>query len=69
MKMRERVGLNLQNLRRARGLSQEALALLANVDRTYVGKIENAKYSVSVDVLEQLSEALDIDTVELFRPR
>lgn len=67
--MRERVGLNLQNLRRARGLSQEALALLADVDRTYVGKIENAKYSVSVDVLEQLSKALDIDTIEFFRPR
>ena len=69
MKMRERVGLNLQNLRRARGLSQEALALMADVDRTYVGKIENAKYSVSIDVLEQLSEALDIDTIEFFRPR
>ncbi|RUS65085.1 XRE family transcriptional regulator [Pseudorhodobacter sp. E13] len=69
MKMRERVGLNLQNLRRARGLSQEALALMAEIDRTYVGKIENGKYSVSVDVLEQLSKALDIDTIEFFRPR
>ena len=69
MNLRERVGLNLQHLRRSRDLSQEALALMADVDRGYVGKIENAHYSVSVDTIEQLAEALNVDPVEFFQPR
>jgi transcriptional regulator with XRE-family HTH domain len=69
MNLRERVGLNLQRLRRDRDLSQEKLALLADVDRGYVGKIENAHYSVSVDMIEQLADALEVDPIEFFQPR
>jgi transcriptional regulator with XRE-family HTH domain len=69
MNLRERVGLNLQHLRRSRDLSQEKLALLANIDRGYVGKIENAQYSVSVDTMEQLALALEVDPIELFHRR
>lgn len=69
MSLRERVGLNLQRLRRNRDLSQEKLALLADVDRGYVGKIENAHYSVSVDMIEQLADALEVDPIEFFQPR
>jgi transcriptional regulator with XRE-family HTH domain len=69
MNLRERVGLNLQRLRRNRDLSQEKLALLADVDRGYVGKIENAHYSVSVDMIEQLADALEVDPIEFFQPR
>ena len=36
----------MQNPRRSRDLSQEKLALMADIDRGYVGKIENAHYSV-----------------------
>lgn len=67
MNLRERIGINLQNLRRERGLSQERLALLAELDRGYVGKIENARYSVSADTIEQLAKALEIDPVELLK--
>lgn len=68
MSLRERVGRNLQDLRRARDLSQEKLALMADLDRGYVGKIENSHYSVSVDTLEQLAKALEVDPSEFFRP-
>ena len=61
--------MNLQRLRRDRDLSQEKLALLADVDRGYVGKIENAHYSVSVDMIEQLADALEVDPIEFFQPR
>lgn len=67
MNLRDRVAYNLQRLRRSRDLSQEKLALLAEVDRGYVGKIENAHYSVSVDTLEQLAEAMEVDPIEFFR--
>lgn len=69
MKLRDRVGLNIQEVRRSLGLSQETLALKARVNRGYMGKIENAKYSVSLDVLERIADALDVDPAALIAPR
>ena len=50
-------------------MSQEELALQANVNRGYMGKIENARYSPSVDILERIAEALEIDPADLFVER
>lgn len=69
MRLRERVGLNVQRLRRERGISQEDLANLAGVNRGYMGKIENAKYAASLDMVEKVAAALDVDPVELLTPR
>jgi len=44
------------------------LALIVEIDRGYVGKIENAHYSISVDTIEQLAAALDVDPEEFFQP-
>ncbi|WP_082760440.1 helix-turn-helix domain-containing protein [Phaeobacter inhibens] len=48
MKLRERVGLNIRNERNFRGLSQEQLALAADLDRSYISEIELAKFSAGV---------------------
>ncbi|KAE9627971.1 helix-turn-helix domain-containing protein [Parasedimentitalea maritima] len=69
MKLRERVGLNIQNMRRSKGLSQENLALAAEIDRSYLSEIELAKFSVSVDILERLANVLDVDPQEIFDKR
>lgn len=69
MKLRERVGLNIRNERNFRGLSQEQLALAADLDRSYISEIELAKFSASLDVLEQIANALDIDPQELLNKR
>ncbi|WP_164659916.1 helix-turn-helix domain-containing protein [Tropicibacter sp. Alg240-R139] len=69
MKLRERVGLNVRNLRNSRGLSQEQLALASEVDRSYISEIELAKNSASIDVLERVADALSIDPKELFNER
>lgn len=69
MKLRERVGLNIQNLRNSGGLSQEQLALAADMDRSYVSEIELAKFSASLDVLERISRALEVDPKELLNER
>lgn len=69
MKLRDRVGLNVRNLRNSKGLSQEQLALAAEVDRSYISEIELAKNSASIDVLERIADALDIDPKELFNER
>lgn len=69
MKLRERVGLNVRNLRSSRELSQEQLALAADVDRSYISEIELAKNSASIDVLERIADALGVDPKELFNER
>ena len=69
MKLRVRVALNIQDLRRARGLSQEELALRAGVNRGYMGKLENAKYAASLDMLEKIAAALSVDPSALVAPR
>lgn len=69
MKLRERVGLNVRNLRSSRGFSQEQLALAADVDRSYISEIELAKNSASIDVLERIADALSVDPKELFNER
>ncbi|MGH1460123.1 MAG: helix-turn-helix domain-containing protein [Paracoccaceae bacterium] len=69
MTLRDRVALNIQDLRRARGLSQEELALRAGVNRGYMGKLENAKYAASLDMLEKIAKALSVDPSALLAPR
>ena len=69
MKLREQVGLNIRNLRSSKGMSQEELALAADMDRSYVSEIELARFSASVDLLEKIARALDVAPKELFKER
>ncbi len=69
MNLRERVAQNIQDLRRSRGLSQEDLAHRADVSRGYMGKIENARFAASLDLIERIARALNVDPVELFAKR
>ena len=57
----------LRRLRVRRGLSQEALAVDAAVDRTYVSRVERGLENPTVRVLEQLAEPLSAEIGELFR--
>ena len=57
---------NLRQLRRAARLSQEELAAQAGLNRNYVGMIEREENAPTVDALEQIAKALDINAVELF---
>lgn len=66
MKLRDQVGLNIQRLRRERGISQEALAHASGTNRGYIGKLENAKFEASVDLIERISLALNVKSFELF---
>lgn len=50
---------NVRTLRKASGLSQEALALEAELDRTYISQVERAKRNVTIEVLERLAAALE----------
>ncbi len=66
MKLRRTVARNLRRLRQKHGLSQEELADRAGLNRNYVGMIEREENAPTVDALEQIAKALDINAAELF---
>ncbi len=68
MRLGSVVARNLRLLRQASGLTQEQLAALANLDRNCIGKLEREENSPTVDTLESLALALQID-VEWFLRR
>jgi transcriptional regulator with XRE-family HTH domain len=65
MTLRQIFASNLRRIRTDRGLSQEALADLAEIDRTYVSALERQVYSVSVDTIEKLAKVLEVKPTEL----
>ena len=65
MGLKQTVAGNVKRLRQERGYTQEALSALAGIDRNYTGMIERGERSPTVDVLEKLAKALDIDPVAL----
>ena len=54
----------IRSFRKARELSQERLADLAELDRTYLGGIERAKRRPTFNALERLLAALDVGWTE-----
>jgi len=60
-----KVGQNIRKIREFRGLSQEALANLAGVHRTYIGIIERAERNITLVSLEKISKALKVQIKEL----
>jgi transcriptional regulator with XRE-family HTH domain len=61
------VARNIRRLRLERGLTQEALAGEAGIDRTYVSRLERGLENPTVAVLEKLARALSSNIEELFR--
>ena len=61
MKLRETFARNLRRRRNQKGWSQEELAHQAGIDRTYVSSMERCVYAASVDMIEKLAEALEIE--------
>ncbi len=54
-------------LRKAKGLSQEAFADLASLDRSYVGGVERGERNVSLVNVKKLADALQISLAQLFQ--
>ncbi|WP_316413760.1 helix-turn-helix domain-containing protein [Mesoterricola silvestris] len=64
---RLRFARNLRSIRKEMNLSQEGLADLANLHRTYVGDVERGERNISIDNMEALAEALGVPLWELLR--
>ncbi|WP_285610009.1 helix-turn-helix domain-containing protein [Geothrix edaphica] len=64
---RLRFAENLRSIRTQKGLSQEDLADLVNLHRTYVGSVERGERNISVDNMEALADALGVELSEMLR--
>ena len=58
---------NLRRIRHDRGLSQEQLAHDADVDRTYLSRVERAVTYVGLEIVGKLADVLGVDPIEFFR--
>ncbi|WP_132030403.1 helix-turn-helix domain-containing protein [Aquabacter spiritensis] len=65
MEIREVFARNLKALRLAKGLSQEELAHLADIDRTYISSLERCVYNASIDVVQRLASVLGVEASDL----
>ncbi|MCI7375880.1 MAG: helix-turn-helix domain-containing protein [Christensenellaceae bacterium] len=63
--IRKKVGNRIRELRQAQNISQEKLALKADIDRTYLASVEQGKRNIAIVNLEKIVMALDT-TLEVF---
>jgi len=59
---------NIGLVRRVKNLSQEKLAEMANLHRTYVGQIERGDVTPTLEAAERVAQALDLELWEVLQP-
>jgi transcriptional regulator with XRE-family HTH domain len=65
--LRQTFADNLRKVRIEKGLSQEALADLAGLHRTYIGSVERGERNISIDNIERLAKALGCRVTDLLK--
>jgi transcriptional regulator with XRE-family HTH domain len=67
--LRKNLADNLRHERSVRHISQDELADICDLHRTYIGGIERCERNITLSTLEKISSALDIDALELLKER
>jgi len=60
-------GLRLRELRKIKGISQEKLALLSDIARSYLGEVERGKRNIALLNIYKLANALGVEPSELLK--
>ena len=60
------IGKIIIQRRKELGITQEDLAYSANVDRTYIGSIENGKQNISISILCKIANVLNLNMKDFF---
>lgn len=66
---RRRFGASVRRLRTDKGMSQETLADVCNLHRTYIGSIECGERNVSIDSMARVADALSTELADLLAQR
>lgn len=59
-------GSNVRKYRKQSGLSQEAFAEKCGLHRTYISAVECCRRSISLENIQRIADALQVDTYQLF---
>ncbi len=57
----KKFGHNVRSIRKDRGISQDKLALAADIDRSYVGRIERGEVNITLEKAYQIASVLQCD--------
>lgn len=66
MDIKTAYGEKVKSIRKSQKVSQEKLAELAELDRTYISDIENGKRNVSIETVYKIAKALNTPMVSFF---
>jgi transcriptional regulator with XRE-family HTH domain len=66
MDVKAEYGKKVREIRKKEGVSQESLADLAGLDRTYISDIENGKRNISIETIFKIATALKAPVTEFF---
>lgn len=66
MSIKDQVGIRIKQLRIAKGLSQEKLALEIGLDRTYITSVENGRRNISIQSLEKFWSFFELTPSQFF---
>ncbi len=64
--LKKLIGKRIQNIRKSKGLTQEKLAELINIETPSLSYLETGKYAPSIDTLQKLSEILNVQPWEFY---
>ncbi len=64
--IRKKLGQRIKSLRKERSISQEELADIAGLDRTYINSVENGKRNISIVNIEKIAIAFGISLKDFF---
>ncbi len=66
MEFLKKVSKEIKQLRKRKGLSQEKLAMLIDIDRKYASLIEKGETNISISYLKKICDGLEIKISEFF---
>lgn len=61
------VGERIRTIRKIRGFTQESLAEKTGLQNTYISDVERGDRNISLETLEKIIEALEVNAVDLFQ--
>lgn len=63
--LRQNLAVNLRRIRSERNLSQDELADICGLHRTFIGGIERAERNITIATLEKIADSLKLDPISL----
>jgi len=61
----KKIGMNISKIRKEKGMTQEDLCGVTELDRSHLSEIENGKMNVTVKTLSKISESLGVSLKDL----